>query len=63
MPRYTAENTKGCDVRVFVDGEEVEGVLEADDDLGFVVRRTKEPGRFRELLVGIVTVDLKRRDG
>jgi hypothetical protein len=48
---------------VFVDGEEVEGVLEADDDLGFVVRRTKEPGRFRELLVGIVTVDLKRRDG
>lgn len=59
MARYTSQNTIGYDARVFLDGVEVEGCVKADDELGFVVRRTAAPPTFREVLVGVVTVDMK----
>lgn len=37
MPRYTPDNCMGRNVAVYLDGEEQSRVLEADDDLGFVI--------------------------
>ncbi len=65
--RYTPENTvqKGNPVRVFCDGVEMEGVVEADDKEGFVVFNKKEGGRLviskggieRETVRGSVRVE------
>ncbi|WP_282076318.1 hypothetical protein [Epibacterium ulvae] len=38
MPRYTPSNCMGRNVQVFLDGESQENVLEADDELGFIVQ-------------------------
>jgi hypothetical protein len=36
--RYTVENMLGRPVRVYLDGIEQDRVVEADDELGFVIR-------------------------
>lgn len=65
---YTPQNTMGKDVRVFLNGEEVKHVAEADDEAGFVVLFPKDAeGRFivrgeelvRERLEGDVRVEVK----
>ncbi|WP_282091332.1 hypothetical protein [Epibacterium ulvae] len=38
MPRYTPSNCMGRNVVVYPDGELQENVLEADDELGFIVQ-------------------------
>lgn len=46
MPRYTPSNTMGRNVRVLLDGEELADVLEADDELGFIIQLVRdETGR------------------
>ena len=42
MPRYTPSNCIGRNVAVYLDGVRQEDVLEADDDLGFVIKLARD---------------------
>ena len=62
MPRYTPDNTRGGDVEIFIDGQKAEEVMEADDDLGFIVIRDRDVPIGKRLITGQVIVTFGRKD-